>query len=1487
MHHKIQKKTGLWQSFDDIDSLGHSCRYILEDNNKNIWIGNLNGITIYDGYTFKRLNDKVGISEMGVRSMYHDSSGNIWIGTDEGLYFHNGQEFISFKDKNFVTAGSIICIYEDEKDIIWIGAREGLSYYDGNEFHEFKKDLKGTGIYAITQDDKGRIWLGSKEKLIIYDEEIFRDITGEFGWDSVSISDLFTDSKNNIWIGTWGHGLVKHNDDKNEYYATKQGLTSEFIHCIFEDSNGNMWFGTDRGVSHCHESDFVNFTTEDGLIHNNVFSITQDFEGSFWFACGNGGITHFEPGSIKTISSEPVNEIIIKDNDDSIWWGTGNILSNYDGKNIHHYNFEYNIYDLLHDSKDRFWVGTNKGFLKYDSIEDMREIKSRQSEVKDEFIGNHVWEIIEDSESHIWIGTKGCLTRYDGEKFKSFTRLSGKPVSTATTIFQDTHNRLWMGAWHGGGVKCYDKDQFYRFTKENGLIDNRVVCIAEDNNGNMWFGTRVGLSCYDGEKFTNYDKSNGLMGNSIQSIFRDSKGFLWLATLGGGLSRFNGSDFQVLTMNDGLPSNSVTGVVENPDGSMIISTYRGICAYIPDYEAEPLSVRIDNIEAGKIYSEFNEIKISESINSVRIDYHTISHKTNRIRYKYILEGHDEDWHSTWDNSVTYRELPIGNYKFKVLAINKDFIQSIKAAEVEFEIITDPKDKTINKLDQLISERTEELRITKAAKYYIDSIIKSMPVALIVIDLDSTIKTINQTALDMLGYEEDEIVGKSINSILSDDGKLEAREIYDLMENSRINNLEKTYISKDKKRIPVLFSGAVMFDETSNIHGIICSALDITRRKMDQERIEHLNNVLKAIRNVNQLIFREKNQAQLTREACETLIETRGYYDAWIMLLDDKHEFLSITCAGFDDRAKKVLEQMGKDFYPLCIEEAIKDNPDVISKSWAVDCNGCPISEYRAGKGRMIMRIEYDGSIYGIMSVSAPEEAVKDPEEIALFREVVNDIALALHDIRLQVKQKEAEEAHRNAELSYRRLYENMLDGIVYCDMDGVFVDCNPAYEEMLGYTIDELRNLTYPQLTPEKWHEYEARLVEEKIIGEGYSGIYEKEYIRKDGTVFPVELNSYLIRDEEGNPKGMWGIARDITERKKTREQINNLAKFPSENPFPVIRINEDGTVIYANQAALPLIKDWGGSLNEKLSEEWQKLISAIIESGSVKLLEISADNHIIALNFIPVVDADYVNVYGLDITRRKEAEQEIKKLNEELEQRVAARTAELENVNKELREFAYIVSHDLKAPLRAISQLAHWIYQDYSDKFDQEGKEHMELLINRTYRMNNLIDSILKYSRVGRVFGNQEWFDLNELVREEIEMINPTGNIEITIKNVLPEIFAEKLRIQQVFQNLLDNAVKFMDKPEGIVEIESEDMGDKWKISVTDNGPGIEEKYHTKIFQIFQTLTSKDEEESTGIGLTIVKKIIELHGGEIWLQSKPGEGCKFIFTLPKVKDVG
>ena len=222
----------------------------------------------------------------------------------------------------------------------------------------------------------------------------------------------------------------------------------------------------------------------------------------------------------------------------------------------------------------------------------------------------------------------------------------------------------------------------------------------------------------------------------------------------------------------------------------------------------------------------------------------------------------------------------------------------------------------------------------------------------------------------------------------------------------------------------------------------------------------------------------------------------------------------------------------------------------------------------------------------------------------------------------------------------------------------------------------------------------------------------------------------------------------------------------------------------------------------------------------------------------------------------------------------------ELQVSNKELQEYAHVVSHELKSPLRSISALASWLKEDYQTVLDEDGLNQLQMMQEKIEGMDNLISGILKYSSIDRRSDRETLIDLNQVVAEIREIIFIPEHVRVVIMNTLPTVCAEKTKMHQLFQNLLSNAVMHIENQEGLVQIVSEETQTHWQFSISDNGVGIPEEYHEKIFKIFQSLGTK--EGSTGIGLSIVKKIIDLYEGQVWLESAVGKGTTFHFTLKK-----
>lgn len=222
-----------------------------------------------------------------------------------------------------------------------------------------------------------------------------------------------------------------------------------------------------------------------------------------------------------------------------------------------------------------------------------------------------------------------------------------------------------------------------------------------------------------------------------------------------------------------------------------------------------------------------------------------------------------------------------------------------------------------------------------------------------------------------------------------------------------------------------------------------------------------------------------------------------------------------------------------------------------------------------------------------------------------------------------------------------------------------------------------------------------------------------------------------------------------------------------------------------------------------------------------------------------------------------------------------------LEYSNKELESFAYITSHDLKAPLRGIATIADWLNHDYADKLDEEGRNNLLLLKQRAQKMNDLIEGILQYSKIGQTNFQAEKIDPVKIISEVAALLQPQKNISIIISDNLPLLYINKTLLIQVFENLLSNAINHMDEKGGKIIVDSIRKQNECIFFIMDTGPGIAARYHEKIFEMFQTLHPDKKSENTGMGLAIVKKIVNNFGGRVWVESEPGKGSSFYFSFP------
>jgi PAS domain S-box-containing protein len=446
--------------------------------------------------------------------------------------------------------------------------------------------------------------------------------------------------------------------------------------------------------------------------------------------------------------------------------------------------------------------------------------------------------------------------------------------------------------------------------------------------------------------------------------------------------------------------------------------------------------------------------------------------------------------------------------------------------------------------------------------------------------------------------------------------------------------------------------------------------------------------------------------------------------------------------------------------------------------------------------------------------------------------------------------------------------------------------------------------------------------------------------IRKDGSRFWARVVITALRDDAGELCGFAKVTSDTTARKEAEDALRASEErfrllIQGVQDYAILMLDPSGRVVSWNAGA-QRIK--GYSSDEIVGRSFEAFYPAeAVASGFPRheLAMAERDGRFedegwrlrkdgsrfwasVVITALHDAEGRLVGFGKLtrDLTARREAEQkarelaaeqaahaaearrseELRRLNHELATSIAdaqaARAAaeqalaETGEAYRELDQFAYVASHDLKAPLRGIASLAQWIEEDTGDRLVGESLNHMRLLKGRVNRMQGLIDGILTYSRAGRVLTHAEMVDTATLVREVIDLQSP-ADVRIDVAPQMPRLETERTPLQQVFMNLIANAVKHgcaAEATAATVTVGWRDIGEAFEFSVTDHGPGIPPEYHDRIWGLFQTLEARDKVEGTGIGLAVVKKIVERRGGRVLVESAPGRGATFKFTWPKAQ---
>jgi PAS domain S-box-containing protein len=752
----------------------------------------------------------------------------------------------------------------------------------------------------------------------------------------------------------------------------------------------------------------------------------------------------------------------------------------------------------------------------------------------------------------------------------------------------------------------------------------------------------------------------------------------------------------------------------------------------------------------------------------------------------------------------------------------------------------------------ITDRKKAEEVARAGSQYARSLIEASLDPLVTISAEGKITDVNRATEQVTGRSRGELIGTDFSDYFTEPDKARAgyRQVF---ARGFVTDYPLALRHRDGHVTEVLYNASVYRDEAGEVLGVFAAARDIT----EQRRAEAARTQLAAI-------VESSNDAIIGKT-------TDGIITSW----NKGAELI------YGYRADEIIGKSVTTLAPPERHGEIRATLEAVRKGGAVAHHETE-------------RLRKDGSLIQVAVTLSP------------IRDAAGNITGISTIARDITEKRRMEEELRQANVYNRSLIEASVDPLVTISADGKITDVNRATEQVTGRSRGELIGTDFSDYftEPDK-----ARAGYRQVFALGFVTDYPLALRHRDGHVADVLYNASVYRDEAGEVLGAFAAARDITERKLAEEKLRH-----SEHGLA-----EAQRIAHLGNWELDLVHNvlhWSDEIYrifeidpDKFGASYEAFLNGIHPDDRDMVNKAYTDSvasqvpyNIVHRLQMPDGRIKYVNEMcetyydgdgkpllsvGTvhDITEQKLAEEEVKALNRELEQRVIERTAQLEVANKELEAFSYSVSHDLRAPLRAIDGFSHILLEDYQDKLDDEGKRLLNVVRDNTNKMGQLIDDILKFSRAGRLELTPVEIDMEKMAHEVFEELQPAvdeSKLQLEIE-ALPHAAGDRAMMRQVFVNLLSNALKFSRNREPArIKVGCSVAGDETIYYVQDNGAGFDMQFVDKLFGVFQRLHGVTEFEGTGIGLAIVKRIIARHGGRVWAEGKVDGGATMYFALPR-----
>jgi PAS domain S-box-containing protein len=717
--------------------------------------------------------------------------------------------------------------------------------------------------------------------------------------------------------------------------------------------------------------------------------------------------------------------------------------------------------------------------------------------------------------------------------------------------------------------------------------------------------------------------------------------------------------------------------------------------------------------------------------------------------------------------------------------------------------------------------------------------------------------------------------------------------------------------------------------------------EVDERKRAEETLHRLNRILNARSSSDQAMMRVQAESDYLKEVCQIVVQDCGFPMAWIGFAehDEAKSVRPVAWAGFEDGYLETLHitwsdsERGKG--PT--GTAIRTGKLSLCRNMLTDPQFVPWREeaYKRGyASSIVLPLKAEGVVLGALTIYSRELNPFTEEDVGLLGKLADDLAYGVTALRLREAHRKAELALRESEARYRNLFNTMSEGFalheLICDAEGRpcdyrILEVNPAYERLTGLRGADLVGRTVLEVMPDTEPMWIQRFGRVALTG-------EPDHFDGESRVLDRWYEVYVSRTEIGR---FAVVFLNVTERKKAEEALrrsNDRINLLAETASELLRSDSPLTIINSLCQKVLAFLDCQAFFNFLVDEKKGRLhlnTCAGISDEEARKIEwldfgmavcgcVARDACRIVVEDIPAAQdprADLLKGFGIVAyachplmvgkrllgtlsfgtrTRARFEEDELSLMmavtdqvaiaieSQRAEEALRLAAEDLARSNRDLEQFAYVASHDLQEPLRAVSGYTQLLQKRYPDQLDEKGRQYIAGAADGAIRMQTLIHDLLSFSRVSTQGKSFELTDLNVVLAKALDNLAVTlqeASPKVT-SGVLPRVRVDPTQITQLFQNLIGNAIKFRNNRPLEIDISARRETAQWVLSVRDNGIGIEPQYFERIFQIFQRLHTRVAYPGTGIGLAVCKRIVERHGGTIWVESQPGAGSTFHFTI-------